>query len=276
MIPELDIEKARKVVENALEEDVGRGDITTNKIVSQDTESTGCVIARQGGVVAGLPLVDLIYEGLEVKRKVNEGDMIEANEEIIEINGRASSMLIGERVALNFLCHLSGIATLTRKFVDKVKDYEVAILDTRKTLPGLRALEKYAVTVGGGENHRFGLYDRVLVKDNHLKILQRFGPDFIYRAVKKFPAEKVEIEVQSKEEAEAAVEAGADILLMDNMSIEDMREITDQFKNRVLLEASGGVTLDNVVEIARIGVEYISIGSLTLSAPALDMSFEVR
>lgn len=277
MIPELDLEKVRPIIERALEEDIGSGDITTDRVIPVDIECTSSIIVKERGVICGLPIAELVFHSLDkrliIKRNINEGDMADIGQEIMTISGWARAILYAERVALNFLTHLSGVATLTRQFVNKVKDYDVTILDTRKTLPGLRLLEKYAVCVGGGDNHRMGLYDSVLIKDNHLKIQKELGPGYIHRAItyaKKHPGDKIEIEVQTIEEAREAV--GADILLLDNMSIEDICDVVREFGGKVLIEVSGRVTLENVVDIAKAGVDYISIGALTHSAPSLDMS----
>lgn len=282
MIPELDLEKVRPVVENALEEDIGSGDITTNRVIPADIECTGSIIAKNDGVVAGLSVAELVFHTLDkrikVAKKVKDGDAILSGQAVIDVSGWARAILSAERVTLNFLAHLSGIATLTRQFVDKVKGYNAAILDTRKTMPGLRYLEKYAVCAGGGENHRTGLYSQVLIKDNHLKIQKELGPGYIYRAITaaKKPGEKIEIEVESLEEAQEAVTAGVDILMLDNMSLDDMREVVERFRGQVLFEVSGGVNLDNIVEIAKLGVDYISIGALTHSAPAQDFSLDIK
>lgn len=276
----LDLEGIKPVVERALEEDLGPGDITTDRVIPVDVECTGIIIAKQEGVICGLSVAELVFHAVDMRliinRKVNEGDLVIPGQEILEISGWARAILCAERVSLNFLSHLSGVATLTRQFVERSK---AVILDTRKTIPGMRALEKYAVKVGGGENHRMGLYDMILIKDNHLKIQKELGPGYIHRAVNsavKGPNDKVEIEVESIEEAEEAVNAGADILLLDNMSVDDIGEAVRRFHGKVLLEVSGGVTLENVEEIAKTGVDYISIGALTHSAPALDLSLEIR
>jgi len=278
MTPEINLEKLNYIIEQVLEEDIRSGDLTTRMLISTDTEAKAYIISNQSGIIAGLPVLEQIYKGLKLKKNVEEGGAVDKGTEIIEIEGPAVTILSRERTALNFLSHLSGVSTLTRKFVDRVKDYNAAILDTRKTIPGLRLLEKYAVRVGGAENHRFGLYDQILIKDNHLKILQRLGPDFIYRAIKAFrnTDKKIEIEVQTVEQAQEAVETGADILLLDNMTIADIKDIVRQFKDRVILEVSGGVTLDNVTEIAQAGVDYISIGAITHSAPGMDLSMEIE
>lgn len=276
----LDLENIKPIVERALEEDLGPGDITTDRVVPVDVECTGVIVARAQGVICGLPVAELVFHSVDkrlaINRRVNEGDLVVAGQEILEISGWARAILCAERVALNFLGHLSGIATLTKQFVERSN---AVILDTRKTIPGLRVLEKYAVTAGGGENHRMGLYDMILIKDNHLKIQKELGPGYIHRAVssvKKGPDDKVEIEVENLEEAEEAVNAGVDILLLDNMSVEDIGEAVRRFHGKVLLEVSGGITLENVEEIAKTGVDYISIGAITHSAPALDLSLEIK
>lgn len=276
----LDLEKVKPIVESALEEDIGTGDMTTDRVIPVDVECKAVIIAKAEGIICGLPVAELVFHSLDkrlvINRKVDEGSRVREGQEIMEISGWARAILCAERVALNFLGHLSGIATLTRRFVDKAG---VTILDTRKTIPGMRLLEKYAVSVGGGENHRMGLFDMVLIKDNHLKIQKELGPGYIHRAissVKKKPDGKVEIEVGSIEEAEEAIEAGADILLLDNMGLDDIGEVVRQFHGKVLFEVSGGVTLENVADIAKTGIDYISIGALTHSAPALDLSLEVK
>lgn len=275
----LDLEKIKPIVESALEEDVGRGDITTERVIPFNIDCTAVIVAKEEGVIAGIPVAELVFKSVDkrlaIKRMVNEGDKVGISQEIMEISGLARAILCAERVALNFLSHLSGIATLTRKFTDIA---DVTILDTRKTIPGMRFLEKYAVTVGGGESHRMGLFDQILIKDNHLKIQKELGPGYIHRAIisaRKHPDDKIMIEVTNFGEAEEAVNSGADRLLLDNMSVGDIEEIVRNFKGKVQIEVSGGVNLDNVAEIARTGVDYISIGALTHSAKALDLSLEI-
>lgn len=282
MIPELDLEKVRPIIENALEEDIGAGDITTNRVIPFDMECKGVIVAKADGVVAGLPVAELVFHSLDKRiktiRKVHEGEVVSFGKAVLEVSGWARAILSAERVTLNFLSHLSGIATLTKEFVDRIKDYDTAILDTRKTIPGLRYLEKYAVSAGGGQNHRMGLFDQILIKDNHLRIQRELGPGYIHRAInsaKKESAEKIEVEVESIEEAEEAINAGVDVLMLDNMDIDDIKEVVKQFRGKVLFEVSGGVTLNNVVEIAKSGVDYISIGALTHSAPAHDFSLDI-
>lgn len=279
----IDLEKVRMIVAQALAEDVGSGDITTERVIPADIDITGVIEARNQGVVAGLPVAEIVFQTMDkrlaVKKMVKEGDMVNQGQEIFFVSGSAQAILTAERTALNFLSFLSGIATFTRQFVDRVKDYQVIILDTRKNIPNMRFLEKYAVSVGGGTNHRFGLYDQVLIKDNHLKILQQLGSGYIHRAVsvsRKNARERIEIEVHNLAQAQSAAASGADVLLLDNMSIEDIREVVNELQGKIPLEVSGGVNLDNIVEIAETGVDYISIGAITHSAPALDMALEIR
>jgi len=283
MIPQLDFEKIRKIVEIALDEDIGSGDITTNRTIPSRLECTAVFVVKDDGVIAGMPVVEMILKTfdkrLKVTRLTEEGSMVANGQGIMEVSGSAQSILTTERLSLNFMSHLSGIATLTKKFVDKARPYNVTILDTRKTMPGLRVLEKYAVKVGGGENHRIGLFDQVLIKDNHIAVLRGLGPDYIHKAVelaRKDEKERIEIEVENMEEAENAVDAGTDMLLLDNMKVQDMREIVDRYKGRVILEASGGVNLNTIEGIAKTGVDYISIGFLTHSAPSLDISLDIK
>lgn len=283
MIEQLDPAKVKPIIEIALKEDIGEGDITTLRVIPADIECTAVIFAKAPGIIAGLPVAEQVFQAVDKRlitdRKVSEGGMVTAGQEVLAISGWARSILCAERVALNFLGHLSGIATLTRRFVDSVKDYNAVILDTRKTLPGLRYLKKYAVRVGGGENHRLGLYDRVLIKDNHLRIQKDLGSGYIYRAInmaRRHPGERIEVEVRDIPEAEEAVNSGVDALLLDNMSVADINTVVRRFSGQVILEVSGGVTLGNVAAIARTGVDYISVGALTHSPPQLDVSLKVK
>ena len=210
---------------------------------------------------------------------VEDGSEVRRGDVVVVVEGRTASILVAERVALNFLQRLSGIASLTRLYVEAIEGLNCRIVDTRKTTPGLRTLEKYAVSVGGGHNHRFHLGDGVLIKDNHLAILRSRGmglKEIVAMAREKAPFTlKVEVEVGSVEEAEEAMKAGADIVMLDNMSVESMRRAVDLLKGRALLEASGGINLDNVRRVAEVGVDFISVGALTHSAAALDVSLEL-
>lgn len=271
------------LVLTALAEDIGGGDITTESSVPADLTATAVIIAKEPCVVAGLPLVEAVFVELDervlVKSLVQDGDLVDLRQRVIELTGPARAILTGERVALNFLQRLSGIATLTREFVEAVAGTKTKILDTRKTTPTLRALEKYAVAVGGGQNHRMGLFDAVMIKDNHRAILARLGSQALGDAVEtaraKSPALPVVIEADTLEDVESALAAGADHILLDNMTLDELREAVALVAGRAKTEASGGVRLANAADIAATGVDYISVGALTHSARAVDFSLEL-
>lgn len=279
----LDPAAVRDIVARALEEDVGSGDITTRALVPAHEEVTAEIAAKEPLVVAGLPVAAAVFAQLDgrvvFEPLVAEGSAVAAGEAVARVSGPAGPILTGERTALNFLQHLSGIATLTRRFVGLVEGTPAAIVDTRKTVPGLRRLEKYAVAAGGGTNHRMGLYDRILIKDNHLAIQGRYSADGIARAValarEKAPGAPVEVEADSLEDVEAAVRAGAECILLDNMTAGEIREALDLIAGRAAAEASGGVTLETVREIALTGVQFISVGALTHSARAVDLNLTI-
>lgn len=266
----------------ALKEDIGQGDITTDFFVPETLHATGRITARENAIVAGTGAA------AEVSRRVDssvdiqiirpDGHEVVAGDIIIEVRGLARSILKAERVALNFLQRLCGIATLTRQFVDAVGSHPVKILDTRKTTPGLRALEKAAVVAGGGANHRFGLYDMVLVKDNHLATfggLSAFA-NRIRQLRQERPSIRIEVEADDLEQARAFAEVeGIDVILLDNMTPAQMREAVALKRGKIRFEASGGITLKNVKRIAATGVDYISIGGLTNAARAIDISLEM-
>jgi len=270
-------------VARALKEDVDTGDITTLAVVPPNEEVEAAIVAKEECVVAGLPVAEAVFMHLDPRVKfealVRDGSVVARGERIALLSGYASPILTGERVALNFLQHLSGIATLTRKAVDLVKGTGATILDTRKTIPGLRHFEKYAVAMGGAMNHRMGLFDRVLIKDNHLRIQERYGADAITRAValarEKRPGMPVEVEADSIEAVEAAVNARADCILLDNMTADEIKEAVGLINGRASIEASGGITLENVREIALAGAQFISIGYLTHSAKAADIHLDI-
>ena len=264
------------IVRLALAEDVGIGDITTFLVVDPEITARAEIMTRQDMVVAGMEAARRTFEQVDASikfdRMVNDGDVIDSGVIMARVSGPAGSILTAERVALNFLMRLSGVATLTARFVGMVRAHNVKIVDTRKTTPGMRALEKAAVRAGGGGNHRFGLFDGILIKDNHIA-----AAGSITLAVTRAKAGaphtiKVEVEVEDLEELEEAIEAGADAVLLDNMPPAEMRKAVTMAKGRVLLEASGGVTLDTVDQAAASGVDIISIGALTHSAPAVDIS----
>jgi nicotinate-nucleotide pyrophosphorylase (carboxylating) len=268
-----------RAVAAALEEDLGAaGDITTDSIVPVEAQGKAMIVARQSGVVAGLDLAEAAFNALDpearFKRVVEDGGKVAAGGTIVQISGRTRALLTAERTALNFLGRLSGIATLTAAFVEAVDGTGARIACTRKTTPGLRALEKYAVRAGGGVNHRFGLYDAVLVKDNHIaaaggiaKALERLG-------ARKGHAVKMEVEADSLQQLEEALRFPIDAVLLDNMDAATLRQAVTLVAGRVQTEASGGVSLDNVREIALTGVDLISVGALTHSPRNLDSSLE--
>jgi nicotinate-nucleotide pyrophosphorylase (carboxylating) len=266
----------------ALEEDIGAGDITTEFFVPESLHATGCIIAREKATVAGSGATVEVFRQVDpsTHTRIILGDGTEAapGDVIIEVRGLARSILKAERVALNFLQRLCGIATLTRQFVDAIGNHPAKILDTRKTTPGLRALEKAAVVAGGGENHRFGLYDMVLVKDNHLTTFEGLSnfAERIRQLRRERPDTRIEVEADDLEQVRAFVEVeGVDVILLDNMAPAQIREAVALRKGNIEFEASGGITLKNVNRIAATGVDYISIGSLTHGARAIDISLEM-
>ena len=266
----------------ALKEDIGQGDITTDFFVPETLHATGRITARENAIVAGTGAAAEVFRrvdpSIDIQVIRRDGDEVVVGDVIIEVRGLARSILKAERVSLNFLQRLCGIATLTRQFVDAVGNHPVKILDTRKTSPGLRALEKAAVVAGGGVNHRFGLYDMVLVKDNHLATfggLSSFA-DRIRQLRKERPNIRIEVEADDLEQARAFAEVeGIDVILLDNMTPAQMREAIALRKGNIRFEASGGVTLKNVTRIAATGVDYISIGALTNAARAIDIGLEM-
>lgn len=276
----LSVRQIDAIVSRALEEDIGSGDITTLLTVPEGVEVEGEFVAGQPGILAGMPVAERVFHLLNPRVRmeplVKEGQRFEEGTVLAVVYGDARSLLTGERVALNFLQRLSGIATLTASFVEKVRDLPVRLCDTRKTTPGLRYLERYAVRVGGGYNHRFGLYDSVLIKDNHIAICGSVT-EAIQRVRRLLPhTMKVEVECSTLEQVVQALEGGADIILLDNMSLDTLREAVRLARGKALLEASGGVRLHNVRDIAETGVDAISVGALTHSAPAIDIALEIR
>ena len=270
------------VVRNALAEDVGAGDITTEVSVPVELPGTAVIIAKEPCVVAGLALVEAVFRELNGKTQslVRDGDVVKDGQRVCEITGPARAILTGERTALNFLQQLSGTATLTRQFVEAIAGTKVKILDTRKTTPTLRLLEKYAVAAGGGTNHRMGLFDAAMFKDNHRVILARLGPTALAQAVAEVRRRQanipVVIEADTLADVEMALAAGANHILLDNMSLDELREAVELVAGRAKLEASGGVRLATVRAIAETGVDYISVGALTHSARAVDFSLEMN
>jgi len=268
-----------KIIEQTLLEDIGTGDITTDFIIPYNLKTKGIIKTKEEGVIAGLNTANLVFKKLDsniiFQEKIKDGTKVARNKILAEITGSARTILKGERVALNFLQRMSGIATTTSKFCQEVKDIPVRIVDTRKTTPGLRILEKYAVRMGGGYNHRFGLYDAVLIKDNHIAISG--GIKSAVNSVRKQISHTVniEVEVENLSQLQEALEMKIDIIMLDNMNLDTMREAVKIVKGKALIEASGGITLEKVRKIAQTGVDLISVGALTHSVKSLDISIEI-
>jgi nicotinate-nucleotide pyrophosphorylase (carboxylating) len=269
------------IIDLALAEDIGTGDVTTLATVPAGTQARAAMIAKAEGVISGLAAAAAVFHrvdaGVSVVPRVTDGTAVQPKTVIAEVEGPARSILMAERVALNLVQRLSGVATLTARYVAAVAGTKARIVDTRKTTPGLRVLEKQAVRDGGGHNHRVGLSDGILIKDNHLAAIG--GPDRLARAIERARAFaphtlKVEVEVTTLEEVQQALDAGADVILLDNMDLETMRRAVELVAGRALLEASGGITLATVRAVAETGVDLISVGALTHSAPALDISLD--
>lgn len=268
-----------ELIDRALLEDVGSGDRTTLATVPDHLTASGEMFTKENGVIAGLPVVARVFSRLDPETRtifrVKEGSAVAAGTVLAVVEGRARSILSAERVALNFVRHLSGIATRTARMVDLVKEFRTVVVDTRKTTPGLRALEKYAVRVGGGKNHRFGLFDGVLIKDNHIRVAG--GIKNAVRLIREnIPHTfKIEVEVNNLSEVEEALDVGADIIMLDNIPLELMQEAVRLIAGRAVVEASGGITEENIREVAAIGVDLISVGALTHSVKALDISLDI-
>ena len=273
-----------EIIDRALAEDLGKGDVTTEALIHGDQQGTGSIVVKEEGILAGTGAAKQVFHRVDPELKVEilleDGAGVEPGSKVAKVSGSIASILKAERVALNFLQRLSGIASETNHYVASVEGLPVRIMDTRKTTPGLRSLEKYAVRVGGGTSHRMNLSDGVLIKDNHLAALRSQGlkiKEIIAKARQNAPQRlPVEVEVKTVPEALEAVEAGADIVMLDNMNLEDMRKAVKSIHGRALIEASGGITLGNVRAVAETGVDFISIGALTHSARALDISLELE
>ena len=268
----------REIVARALAEDVGPGDITTAATVAPEAQCLAEIVAKADGVIAGLEVARAVFQavdsGIVFEEVVADGARVAPNTVVARVAGNTRGVLTAERTALNFLQRMSGIATLTAQYVEAVKGTKARILDTRKTAPGLRLLDKYAVQAGGGENHRIGLFDAVLIKDNHLRAAGGVG-EAVRRAKAAHRMLEVEVEVQTLEEVDEAIAADAEVILLDNMDLEEIRTAVARVAGRCLIEVSGGVSLDTVRALAETGVDYISVGKLTHSAPALDLSLEI-
>src|SRR5215470_172995 len=271
----------RELIEAALAEDIGRGDITTELTVPATLRATAVIVAKEAGVLAGAPMVDGVFAALgardlSVAHHSSDGSGFAAGATLMTLEGAAADLLTGERTALNFLQRLCGVATLTRRFVEAVAGTRARIIDTRKTTPGWRALQKYAVRMGGGQNHRGGLDDGILIKDNHL--LAAGGVTAAVDAARRGAAHttRIQVECATLAEVDEALAAGADAILLDNMSIDQLRAAVRRIAGRAIVEASGGVTLATVRAIAETGVDLISVGELTHSAPAIDLSMKIQ
>ena len=279
---EFGVEQARPAIAAALAEDVGEGDLTTLATVPGDRIGQATIVTREPMTIAGLAVAEMVFktlsDSIRCEHTLEDGASVGAGEILMRVAGPMGAMLTGERVALNFLQRLCGVATLTRRYVEAVAGTGAAILDTRKTTPGLRWLEKYAVRCGGGRNHRMGLYDAVLIKDNHLAALHGERPNAIAAAVarvrRRFPGRSIEVEADTLTQVVEALEAGAEVVLLDNMPVADLRRAVALARGRAKTEASGGVDLRTVRGIAETGVDYISVGALTHSARAVDLALD--
>ena len=268
------------LIRHALSEDIGSGDVTTQAVIPEETRGSARIIAKEPLVVAGTQVAQRVFllvdPSLKVRIPQQDGSHARPGDVLLEVSGGVSAMLMAERTAVNFLQRLSGIATLTRAFVDRVAGTSARIADTRKTTPGWRLLEKAAVRAGGGCNHRFGLYDGVLIKDNHIAAVGGVGPA-VAAIRRKIPHTlKIEVEVETLDQLDEAIAVGADAVLLDNMAPSVMVEAVRRAGGRLTLEASGGISLDNVKEVAETGVDLISVGALTHSARAVDISMEIE
>ncbi|HRY47223.1 MAG TPA: carboxylating nicotinate-nucleotide diphosphorylase [Candidatus Paceibacterota bacterium] len=275
-------DEVRKAVQLALDEDIGSGDATSLAVIPPALDSRANMVAREPMVVAGIALAMESFRArsnsVTMQQRVEDGQSAKAGQSLLFIEGSTQALLTAERVALNFIQRLSGVATLTAQYVRAIQGTKAKILDTRKTTPGWRRLEKYAVSCGGGHNHRFGLYDMILIKDNHLAALRDARPNPVAAAVKlaraKYPQLKVEVEADTVAQAEQAAEAGADIILLDNMALDQLRATVRLINGLAKTEASGGVNLQTVRAIAETGVDFISVGALTHSARSVDIGLD--
>jgi nicotinate-nucleotide pyrophosphorylase (carboxylating) len=280
-LPEKEV---KAIVERSLNEDVGRGDITSDILISCELEGRAYILIKEPGIIAGEDIVEKTFHTVDPSLKIEilipDGSKVKPGDVTMQISGKMRSILKGERVALNFLQRLSGIASTTAQYVEKVHGTGVDIADTRKTTPGLRILEKYAVRMGGGRNHRMDLGDAILVKDNHFSALRALGMSYreiVTRAKQSAPPEiKVEVEATTIQEAVEAAETGVDIIMLDNMNIEDMAKAVELIAGRAEVEGSGNFRLNNIREAAETGVDFISVGALTHSYKSLDISLEVE
>lgn len=277
-------EKVRKaahaLIDLALNDDVGTGDITTDNIIPAGTMRKAKMVAKADGVIAGLPIAEMVFRKLDPdlvwNPRVEEGEKIKKGDVLVEFEGSYRALLTGERTALNFLQRLSGIATMSAQYAEAVKDFKTKILDTRKTLPGFNKLDKYAVKTGGGTNHRHGLHDMAMIKDNHIEVAGSITAAVNAVRSKIEPGIKIEVETTTLAQVQEALDAGADIIMLDNMDTQTMRQGVELIAGRAKVEASGNMTLERLHEVAATGVDYISIGALTHSVSALDISQRIE
>lgn len=276
----IDFEVIKPVIEFALKEDIGNGDVTTDSIIPTEMIANASLLAKAPGVIAGLPVAEYIFRSLNPEIEwyplIKDGDKVQKGDIIAKIKGSYRALLTGERLALNFLQRMSGIATMTAKFGEEVKGFKARILDTRKTAPGLRILDKYSVKMGGGTNHRIGLFDMVLIKDNHIKVAG--GIANAIDQVRKNADQRIKIEVETTtlEDVYEALGKNVDIIMLDNMNTSTMEEAVKIINGRAKIEASGNMSFDRIKEAAAIGVDYISVGTLTHSVTALDISMNIE
>jgi len=267
-----------RIINNALREDMPEGDITSENVVSQDSTSKAVITGKEEGILAGIEVAEKVFKKIDseirIKKYFRDGQGIKKGEKLAVLQGSSISLLKGERTALNFLQRMSGIATLTQRFVNGLRGSSTKLLDTRKTTPGLRILEKYAVKTGGGENHRFSLSDMVMLKDNHLRLVGDIRTAVERARANIRPGIKIEVETSNLKEVKEAINSGADMVMLDNMSLNKMRDVVEWVNGRVPLEVSGKVDLDNIKDIALLGVDYVSVGSLTHSFKSLDISMD--
>lgn len=280
MIPLVDKFVIKKYIENYFEEDIGWGDITTDLLIDHEIKATASIKAKEEGVIAGLDVVDVSFQLLDSSitfiKKINDGDEVVSGDIIAEVKGPINKILKGERLCLNLLQRMSGIATYTRHLCNLIKPYKAKVTDTRKTVPGLRYFDRYAVVIGGGVNHRYNLSDSILIKDNHIKLVGGIKEALIKVKAKASHTQKIEIEVQNLNQFQEALKYGADIILLDNMSIDSIRKAVEVAQEKVILEASGNINESNIVSFAETGVNIISCGALTHSVKALDINMIVE
>ncbi|MGV8095873.1 MAG: carboxylating nicotinate-nucleotide diphosphorylase [Mangrovibacterium sp.] len=275
-----EIEAAERLINLALEEDVATGDITTDNLIPAEIRKKAYMIAKANGVVAGLPVAEMVFRKLDPalkwKKEVKEGDHVRKGDVIVRFEASYRALLTGERTALNFLQRMSGIATMSSQYTEAIAGYKAVILDTRKTIPGFRLLDKYAVRTGGAANHRVGLFDMVMIKDNHIDVAGGITPAITRIRSKISKNIQIEVETTTLEQVQEAIDARADVIMLDNMDNETMARAVKQINGRAKVEASGNMTIERLKEVAAAGVDYISIGALTHSVQALDISQRIE